>query len=155
MAIVLHLRSRMRPGAAPDSSSGRGSISRTTKIRQVMTLSPHTIGSDQKLTLAHKMMRDYHLRHLPVLRSGELVGVLSERDLFFLESVAGVDVEIDAVSEAMTADVYKAHPEDYVRDVACIMALRRYGCAVVMEGRRLLGIFTVTDALRYLAEALA
>ena len=93
----------MRPSADPNSSSEPSYISRTTKIRQVMTLSPHTIGSDQKLTLAHKMMREYHLRHLPVLRAGELVGVLSERDLFFLESVAGVDVDIDAVSEAMTA----------------------------------------------------
>ncbi len=144
----------MRPSADPNRSNERSYISRTTKIRQVMTLSPHTIGSDQKLTLAHKMMREYQLRHLPVLRAGELVGVLSERDLFFLESVAGVDVNIDAVSEAMTADVYTAHPEDYVRDVARVMSLRRYGCAVVMEDSRLLGIFTATDALRYLAEAL-
>ena len=31
----------------------------------------------QKLATAHKMMQEYGVRHLPVLRGGELVGVLS------------------------------------------------------------------------------
>lgn len=137
------------------TASSQGHVTRTTKIRQVMTPSPHTIGSDQKLALAHKLMREHRLRHLPVLRAGKLVGVLSERDLFFLETVAGVDIDIDAVSDAMSSDVYTAHPDDALRDVAGTMAARRYGCTVVMENGQLLGIFTATDALRHLAEALA
>ena len=144
----------MRP--TPQSPPGEQSyISRTTKIRQVMTLAPHTIGSDQKLSVAHRLMREHQLRHLPVLRGGKLVGVLSQRDLYFVESLAGVDVEIDCVADAMSQDVYTAHPDDSLRDVARIMANRKYGCAVVVEQGRLLGIFTVTDALRHLADALA
>jgi acetoin utilization protein AcuB len=139
----------MRPNLEPSY------ISRTTKIRQVMTPAPHTIGSDQKLSMAHRVMREYQLRHLPVLRAGKLVGVLSQRDLFFLESLTGVDIEIDCVADAMTQDVYTAHPDDSLRDVARIMANRKFGCAVVLEQGRLLGIFTVTDALRHLADALA
>lgn len=130
-------------------------ISRTTKIRQVMTPAPHTIGSDQKLSVAHEIMRTYELRHLPVLRAAKLVGVLSQRDLYFVESIAGVDLDLDCVADAMTQDVYTAHPDDLVRDVARIMANRKYGCAVVMEHGRLLGIFTATDALRYLVDALS
>jgi len=130
-------------------------ISRTTKIRQVMTPAPYTIGSDQKLSVAHQIMREHQLRHLPVLRAGNLVGVLSQRDLYFLESLAGVDVDIDCVADAMTQEVYAVHPDDALRDVARIMANRKYGCAVVMERGRLLGIFTATDALRHLADALA
>lgn len=129
-------------------------ISRTTKIRQVMTPSPHTIGSDQKLSTAHKVMREHQLRHLPVLRAGKLVGVLSQRDLYFLESLAGVDIEIDCVADAMTQEVYAVHPDDSLREVARIMANRKYGCAVVIDRGRLLGIFTATDALRHLADAL-
>ena len=130
-------------------------ISRTTKLRHVMTPSPHTIGSDQPLSVAHRLMREHQLRHLPVLRAGKLVGVLSQRDLFFVESLTGVDVEIDRVADAMTQDVYTAHPDDALRDIARIMATRKYGCAVVMRQGQLLGIFTVTDALRHLADALA
>lgn len=119
-----------------------------------MTPAPHTIGSEQKLALAHKIMRDRGLRHLPVLHAGKLVGVLSERDLYFLETVAGVDVDMDAVSDAMSTDVFTAGPDDSLRDVARMMFIHKYGCAVVTEGDRLLGIFTATDALRYLADAL-
>ena len=120
-----------------------------------MTPCPHTIGSDQTLAQAHKIMRERNLRHLPVLRGGKLIGVLSQRDLLFTETLAGVDIHIDSVTDAMTPDVYTAHPEDAVRDVARVMAARKYGCAVVVENGRLLGIFTVTDALRHLAEALS
>ncbi len=120
-----------------------------------MAEAPHSVGSDQTLSVAHKIMREHHVRHLPVLRAGKLVGVLSERDLFFLESVAGVDIAIDSVTDAMVHDVYTVHPDDDLRDVARIMSDRKYGCAVVMENGRLIGIFTTTDALRHLAESLA
>lgn len=126
-------------------------IPRRTTIRHVMTPVPYTIGSDQRLSKAHAMMRAHELRHLPVLRGGQLVGVLSQRDLYFLESLAGVDVEIDTVTDAMSADVYCVDPDEDLRDVAGLMALKRYGCAVVLERGHVVGIFTVTDALLHIA----
>ena len=139
------------PRAQPDEAS---SVPRRTTIRQVMTRAPHTIGSHQKLAAAHVMMRELGLRHLPVMRGSELVGVLSQRDLYFLETLAGVDVDIDQVTDAMTAEVYTVGPDDALRDVARAMAESRRGCAVVMEDGRVVGIFTATDALRHLADAL-
>jgi CBS domain-containing protein len=125
-----------------------------TRIREVMTVAPHTIGSDQPLAQAHRVMREFGLRHLPVLRAGVLVGVLSQRDLYFLEALPGVDVDVDVVADAMSADVYTAAPDEPLRHVASAMADHKYGCAVVMEERHVLGIFTVTDALRNLADVL-
>lgn len=124
-------------------------------IRTVMTEAPHSIGSDQKLSKAHELMREHRIRHLPVLRDGQLVGVLSQRDLYFLESMAGVDIDLDVVADAMTPDVYTTTPDATVHEVAETMAKRQFGCAVVVEGGRVAGIFTVTDALRQLARALA
>lgn len=141
--------------ASTSSERVEGQVARATTIRQVMTACPTTIGSDQTLSTAHKVMRGEGLRHLPVLRAGKLVGMLSQRDLYFLETIAGVDIEIDKVADAMTPDVYTTGPDESLRDVARVMAERKYGCAVVMERGRVLGIFTVTDALRHLAEALA
>jgi acetoin utilization protein AcuB len=126
----------------------------TTHVSDLMTPAPHTIGVDQKLAKAHRIMRDHGVRHLPVLRAGKLVGVLTQRDLYFVESIAGVDVDIDKVADAMTADVYVVAPNATVREVARVMAERRFGCAVVMENEHVRGIFTVTDALRHIADAL-
>ncbi len=129
-------------------------VRRKTLIGELMTRCPHTIGSDQKLAVAHRLMREHGLRHLPVLRGGRLVGVLTQRDLYFLESLSGVDAAIDTVTDAMTSDVYTVGPQQRVRDVARAMADNKYGCVVVVDHGTVVGIFTATDALRHLADML-
>lgn len=129
-------------------------VRRQTSIGELMTRSPFTIGSDQTLATAHKIMREQGLRHLPVLRAGRLVGVLTQRDLYFLETISGIDLTIDTVADAMTPDVYAVAPTDRLPDVARTMADRKFGCAVVVEQGRVVGIFTATDALRHLGDAL-
>lgn len=128
----------------------RGSVGKLT-IKDVMTSQPVTVGREQPLAVAHEMMRDNGIRHLPVLEHGDLVGVLSQRDLYFLETIAGVDLNKDRVDDAMSADAYAVGPEARVEEVAGQMAEHKYGCAVIMERDRVIGIFTATDALRVLA----
>jgi len=123
-------------------------------IKQKMTPSPHSIGMEQSLSVAHEMMSTHELRHLPVLSGGKLVGLLSERDLYYLESVAGIDTTKERVEQGMSQDVYCASPEAKVEDVIREMTEHRYGCAVVVEGAKVVGIFTTTDALRLLADML-
>jgi acetoin utilization protein AcuB len=118
-----------------------------------MTPSPHTIGDEQPLASAHRIMREHRIRHLPVLQGGKLVGIVSERDLHLVETFRDVDPETVAVSEAMTADAYVVRPETTLRSVATEMAERKYGCAVVMTDRKVVGVFTTVDALRALAAA--
>src|SRR5690348_8987260 len=91
-------------------------------MKDVMTSQPVTIGREQTLAIAHAMMRRHHCRHLPVLEHGELVGVLSQRDLYFLESIAGVDMSVDKVEDAMSGDTYAVGPDDNLRTVCAHMA---------------------------------
>ena len=123
-----------------------------TTIRDVMTGTPHTVGRDQSLTVAYDLMRKHGLRHLPVLEAREIVGILTQRDLYFLEATSGVDRRIGVVGEAMSVDVFRAGPEDRLTDVARTMADRKLGCTVVVEGNEVIGIFTATDALGLLAQ---
>lgn len=138
-----------------DSADGRRPAKREAlTIRNVMTPTPHTIGVEQSLATAHKLMREHSLRHLPVLRAGKLVGVLSQRDLYFLETLADVNTAVDKVADAMTSDVYTVGPEEKVADVVSTMAEHRYGSAVVVDRAHVIGIFTATDALHILADML-
>jgi acetoin utilization protein AcuB len=121
-------------------------------IADVMTPQPLTIGRDQKLVIAHKMMAENGIRHLPVLERGDLVGILSQRDLYFVETIAGVDKLADKVEDAMTNDARKFDPRTPLAEVAREMFERRLGCAVVVERDRVVGIFTAMDALRILAQ---
>jgi acetoin utilization protein AcuB len=120
-------------------------------MADVMTPQPLTIGRDQKLVTAHKMMAENGIRHLPVLERGDLVGVVSQRDLYFVETIAGVDKLTDRIEDAMTTDARKYSPDAPLADVAREMFEHKLGCAVVVERDRVVGIFTAMDALRILA----
>ena len=121
-------------------------------IAAFMTSQPVTIGRRESLATAHHMMRANNVRHLPVLEHGELVGIVTQRDLLFLETIRGVDLDEDTVEDAMSSDTYAVGPDVPIATVARHMARKRYGCAVVIERGRVAGVFTATDALRLIAE---
>lgn len=120
-------------------------------IEQFMTRSPHTIGQDQSLAVAYRLMRDHGIRHLPVLDGGRLAGVVSERDLLFIDRLVDIDHERVPVSEAMSQDVYAVPLRAPLLEVAHEMAEHKYGSAVIMDGARVAGVFTTVDALKALA----
>ena len=117
-----------------------------------MTPSPLTIDQGCTLTQAHEVMRAHHIRHLPVLHGGKLVGIVSQRDLALVESLPDVDPGEVQVEEAMSTDVYTLSADAPLLMAANEMAERRIGSAVVTEGGRVVGVFTEVDACRSLAQ---
>ena len=67
---------------------------------------PHSIRVDRTLADAHRLMRAHRIRHLPVLDGNRLVGLVSQRDLLFIETLQGVDPEKVPVEEAMSQGPY-------------------------------------------------
>jgi acetoin utilization protein AcuB len=139
-------------GAGTPLAIGRG-VDKLT-IRAFMTASPHTIGIDQPLRVALELMNAHRIRHLPVLQDGELVGLLSKRDLEVALALPGVDAARVAVEEAMTPDPFAISPDTSLEWIAMEMAEHKYGSTVVVDGKKVVGVFTTVDALRALQEAL-
>lgn len=123
-------------------------------IDKYMSRSPHTIGVDQTLAKAHDLMREHDIRHLPVLRAGQLVGLLSDRDIKLVESLKDVDPHRVTVEQAMSEEPYTVDPLTPMETVVREMAHRKLGSAVVMKAGHVVGIFTAVDALQALAWAL-
>jgi acetoin utilization protein AcuB len=123
-------------------------------VQKYMTTSPHTIGEDQPMALAHRMMRDHHVRHLPVLRGAKIVGLVSDRDLNVLETLQDVDPRKVLVSEAMSQEPYVVSPDALLDEVVSNMAEKKYGSAVVVQHDKAVGIFTTVDACRAFADLL-
>jgi CBS domain-containing protein len=123
-------------------------------VRAFMTASPHTVGVDQPLAVARDLMRRFRIRHLPVLRAGELVGLLSERDLGLVELMPGVDTAVVTVEEAMAGAPYTIDAGSSLEWLATDMCQRRADAAVVTDGGHVVGVFTTVDALRALEELL-
>lgn len=123
-------------------------------IEQFMTKSPHTIGHEQTMAVAHRLMRGHGIRHLPVLDARKLVGLVSQRDLHLIETLGDVDPEEVQVSEAMSQETFTVGPRAALRKVTAEMAEHKYGCAIIVEKDEVVGVFTTVDACRALSTLL-
>ncbi len=123
-------------------------------VQKYMTISPVVISSRRTLADAHQIMRERNIRHLPVVDEGRLVGMLSQRDLYLLETLKGVDPATEVVAEAMSPEPFTVRPDAPLEEVALAMARHKYGSAVVVDQGAVVGLFTTVDALRALATVL-
>jgi acetoin utilization protein AcuB len=125
------------------------------RIKKYMTTDVQTIGDEQPMSVAHRLMREQGIRHLPVLHQGKLVGVVTDRDLRLVETLKDVDPSQVPVSEAMTPDVYTVDPDAGLDEVVSSMASAKYGSAVVVDHGHVVGIFTTVDACNAFAGLLS
>lgn len=123
-------------------------------MMKYMTTTPHTIGDEQTLAKAASMMEEFGIRHLPVLRGGKLRGILTDRDIKSALSLVGVDTHKTTVADIATEDVFQCSPTSLLDEVAQEMAREKIGSAVILDNNKVVGIFTVTDALQALSDLL-
>lgn len=117
------------------------------QIQKYMTTTPITVNSEQTLEYAKGIMRENQIRHLPVLEGGNLVGIISERDIDFVLNLKGVRLENEKVMNAMTTDPYVVAADAHLDEVCDAMAAGKIGSVLVQDNKKLIGIFTWIDAL--------
>jgi acetoin utilization protein AcuB len=115
------------------------------------------------VTEALGLLYELDVRHLPVVRGRELVGIISDRDLRRF-SEADDDEAIDAVESARSSTIgnfmntspVKVDPETTIREAVELMLLHRVGALPVadLDTGDLLGIVSYVDLLRVLQETL-
>ena len=130
------------------------------KVADVMTTELFTLERNQELSMADDIMTKRHIRHMPVLDDGRLVGILSQRDLLFagLSNVMTGStarerfLETLVVKEVMNEDVVTIASTADVREAAQLMLTHSFGCLPVVDEGELVGLVTETDLLRVLVE---
>lgn len=125
-----------------------------TPIRSLMSASPACIASHRTLADAWSAMHHAHVRHLPVLEGGIVVGMISQRDLGLLGTHGTMKLADVRVDEAMSSDPYVVSSETSLRSVIATMAARRIGSAIIVDRGGVQGVFTTTDAITALQELL-
>ena len=127
-------------------------------VAELMTRDLVTLTEDETLAHAQRCMARGRIRHLPVVRDGRLVGLITHRDL--LAASFSIFAEINTseqrrvfdtvrVVEAMHRDVVTVSPGLPVSKAARILLENKYGCLpVVDDEEQLVGILTEADFLR-------
>jgi CBS domain-containing membrane protein len=136
---------------------------RPNLVRDLMTSDVVTLDHNEKLLVADDVMRLGRIRHLPIVDGdGQLVGIVSQRDLFHSGLLKALGygthaqrgaLELIAVKEAMKGDVVTIAPDTPLVEAAKLMFERKIGCLVVTDAGKIAGILTEGDFVKLVAEA--
>ena len=123
-----------------------------TMTRDVIVVPP-----ELSLASAWRVMTSRDIRHLPVVRAGALVGMLSDRDVMIRSTMTDDGVLVPAahviVGEAMTPPpLVTCEPQTDVRELVRIMIGQKIDAIPVVHGLRLVGLVTSTDMLALLLD---
>ncbi len=129
------------------SAAGRA---KQPSVGDIMRREPLTTSPLETLSNAKAIMDREDVRQLPVLEKGQLVGILSERDL---HAHSGY-LERTKVDAAMTLTPITVAPTDTALHAARILVEKKINALPVVEGDRLVGIVSRTDLLRLLVNLL-
>lgn len=124
-------------------------------ISKYMTTVPHTINVGLTIADAKKIMRTHEIRHLPVMSGDKVVGIITDRDITFIQAFKGVDSTVEKVDQAMTIEPCTVKIDATLDEVCRVMAENKYGSVLVEDNHKLVGIFTWVDALRATHELLS
>ncbi len=119
-----------------------------------MTPSPFCIEATASLDEARELMRSQHIRHLPVIARGRLLGLVTDRDLALVLSLPRLDPADVDIADVMRTAYVTAAPDTPLADVAAEMADGKHDVALVVHRGEVVGIVTTVDVCRALAHIL-
>lgn len=131
-------------------------------VSTIMTQNIIKLNLTDDLTKAESLFKSHKIRHIPVVNSGHIVGMLSYTDLLrisFADAVDEDDTIIDStvynmfsVEQVMSKNLISVSPETTIKEAAEILATREFHALPVCKGDLLVGIVTTTDLIKYLLE---
>lgn len=132
-------------------------------VENRMKRDPITICPETGALEASRLLRQYRIRHLPVVKGGRLVGILTDRDLKRASpspatslSVYEVNYLLDRLEakEVMTKEVVTVTPKATIEEAARLLLAHKIGGLPVVDGEMLVGIITEADILEAFVEAM-
>ena len=132
-------------------------------VKDWMKRYPITIPSNTKIYEAHRIMADKHIRHLPVVENGKLLGIVTLGDLRGAEpseaaTLSNLELNylltMTTMEKIMTREVITVTPTTPLRKAAKLMLEYKIGGLPVLEAGKVVGIITESDIFRALVEEL-
>jgi CBS domain-containing protein len=111
----------------------------------------YSIESDRSVLEAARYMMEHNVGALPVLRNGDLAGILSERDIMNRVVAVGRTPGTTAVSEVMTANPRAVAADESIEE--CLFIMNEFGFRhlPIVEGKQLRGLVSLRDVLMHQA----
>lgn len=137
-------------------------MKKRTPISKIMTDKVITLNHTDDLFEAEKLFKENHIRHIPVVSGGNIIGMLSYTDLMRISFADAVDEgakDVDtsiynmlSIEQVMTKKLVTVSSDTTIKEVAEVLAKNEFHALPVVDGGKLAGIVTTTDLINYLIE---
>jgi len=121
-------------------------------VEEFTTPDPVTASEETTVEELSKLMTEHGVRHIPIVRNGQVTGIVSERDLKVIAGLNLKEKSLISAADVMARDPVTVNAQETLDEVAFQMSSHKIGSVIVNEDGKLLGIFTSTDALNALIE---
>lgn len=122
-------------------------------VEEFTTPDPITANAGMMVDDLWRLMDQHGVRHLPIVRDDQVVGIVSDRDVRVIIGLSAAEKMQVVASDIMSPDPIAVPASMPLDEVAFLMAGKKVGSVIVTdEEGSLFGIFTATDALNALVE---
>ncbi|MGK5087055.1 CBS domain-containing protein [Bdellovibrionota bacterium FG-2] len=123
-------------------------------IGDIMTKQVFTVGPTSTVQETVVAMVEAQAAAAVVLdpESGKILGIFTERDLVRRVIGKDLDPKTTQITDAMTPDPVCCKPSEEIKKVAMLMVDRKFRNLPIKDGNNLVGMVSVLDMLKYLAE---
>lgn len=130
-------------------------------ISHIMTKSVVTVNENDDLRKVVEKLKNHNIRHIPVVRNKDVIGIISRTDINRLtfgalfEGQEGADeaiLDMLTIPQIMTSNPKTISSDSIVRDSAEIFVKEEFHALPVVDKGELKGIVTTTDILKYFLE---
>jgi CBS domain-containing protein len=118
------------------------------QVRNVMTQNPTSCDPSTTAVEAAKVMASENVGSVPVVKDGQLVGLVTDRDLVVRVLAEGRDPNSTTLGEIASGDLETVSPDDDLDTVLRKMASSQVRRLPVVEGDQLVGIVAQADVAR-------
>ena len=115
------------------------------KVYDVMSTELIQIDPAETTAAAARLLSRHNIGFLPVCKNGNLVGVVTDRDIVLRCVAAGLPADSTSVSQVMTQRVITVSPDDDLKLASGKMATEQVRRLPVVQDRRLVGIVSLGD----------
>ncbi len=128
----------------------------TVFVKTRMTTDPWTVRSDATIPEAIALMKDKHVRHLPVMDAGRVVGVISEGDIDSALPSKATSLSVNeltylvnklTIAKVMSRDPITIGSDALLEQAAVVMREAKIEMLPVLDAGRLVGVITESDLL--------
>jgi len=111
-----------------------------------------SVEANQPILEAIRIMAERHVGALPVLRGGQLVGLVSERDYARKVVLLGRSSSDTPVEQIMSSPVVTVTQDETIQRCMEIMTERRFRHLPVIHGESMVGMISIGDCVRAVIE---